>query len=86
MRAIGKDVEVSGEVCEMEIGGGDYAVGSFDVKSDEFGDAWNYMCGEWLPASGYQPADSAPFERYGADCETQDGKMSVDICVPVIPM
>jgi AraC family transcriptional regulator len=70
----------------MEIGGGNYAVGSFEVKSDEFGDAWNYMCGEWLPASGYQPADSAPFERYGANCETQDGKMKVDICVPVIPM
>lgn len=83
---IGSGVEVSGEVCEMEIGGGNYAVGSFEVKSDEFGDAWNYMCGEWLPSSGYQPADSAPFERYGADCETKDGKMKVDICVPVIPM
>lgn len=44
------------------------------------------MCGEWLPGSGYQPADSPPFERYGAGCETDDEKMKVDICVPVIPM
>lgn len=79
-------VQVSGEVCEMEIGGGEYAVGSFAVGSDEFGEAWGYMCGEWLPGSGYQPADSAPFERYGASCETEDGKMKVDICIPVIPM
>lgn len=83
---VADDVQVSGEVCEMEIGGGQYAVGSFAVKSDEFGEAWNYMSGEWLPGSGYQPADSAPFERYGADCETEDGKMKVDICIPVVPM
>ncbi len=83
---IAGDVKVSGEVCDMEIGGGQYAVGSFAVGADEFGEAWGYMCGEWLPTSGYQPADSAPFERYGADCETQNGKMKVDICIPVIPM
>lgn len=77
------DVKVSGEICEMSIGGGEYAVGSFTVKPDEFGDAWNCMCGEWLPRSGYQPADSAPFERYGASCETADGRMKVDICIPV---
>lgn len=79
-------VQVSGEVCEMTIGGGEYAVGSFAVRADEFGEAWGYMCGEWLPGSGYQPADSPPFERYGAGCETDDEKMKVDICVPVIPM
>lgn len=80
---IADDVKVSGEVCEMVIGGGEYAVGSFTVKPDEFGEAWNYMCGEWLPGSGYQPADSAPFERYGAGCEGEDGNMKVDICIPV---
>ncbi len=80
---IADDVKVSGEICEMEIGGGDYAVGSFSVKADEFGEAWNHMCGEWLPGSGYQPADSAPFERYGASCETEDGRFKVDICIPV---
>lgn len=82
---IGKDVEVSGEVCEMEIGGGDYAVGSFVIEEVKgYGDAWGYMCGEWLPSSGYQPADNAPFERYKGDCDK--GPVSVDICVPVIPM
>ena len=80
---VADDVKVSGEICEMTIGGGEYAVGSFVVKPDEFGEAWDWMCGQWLPGSGYQPADSAPFERYGASCETGDGRMKVDICIPV---
>lgn len=80
---IGDDVEVSGEVCEMTIGGGEYAVGRFQLASDEYGNAWSYMCGEYLPNSGYMPADSSPFERYcGSECG-EDGKMTVDICIPV---
>lgn len=81
--SIADDVKVSGEICEMIIGGGEYAVGSFTVKPDEFGEAWSYMCGEWLPGSGYQPADSAPFERYGPNCDMEDGRYKVDICIPV---
>ncbi len=83
---IADDVAVSGEVCDMTIGGGTYAVGRFVLGSDEYGAAWSYMCGEWLPTSGYQPADSVPFERYGGGGCDEDGKAQVDICIPVEAM
>ena len=81
---IGDDVEVSGEICEMTIKGGDYAVGRFQLATDEYGEAWNFMCGQWLPGSGYKPADAPSFERYTGSGEMDEGgRMSVDICIPV---
>jgi len=80
---IGEDARVSGEICEMKIDGGDYAVGTFLIASDEYGQAWSYMFAQWLPTSGYQPADSMPFERYSNNGHEDEGKMKVDICIPV---
>ena len=80
---ISDDVEVSGEVCEMTLTGGDYAVGSFVLGTDEYGQAWNYMYAQWLPTSGYKPAPACSFERYtGGECDCE-GKINVDICIPV---
>ena len=80
---IGSEIEVSGEIGDMTIGGGEFAVGSFILGSDDYKNAWDYMCGEWFPQSGYQPRNQAPFERYrDSECDT-DGKMKVDICIPV---
>jgi len=83
---IGGDVQVSGEIGEMTIAGGTYGVGRFVLGTQEYGEAWDYMYSEWLPDSGYQPAPEAPFERYiGSECD-ENGKMTVDICVPVTVM
>jgi AraC family transcriptional regulator len=82
---VGSDVQVSGEIGEMTINGGTYAVGTFLLGNDEYAKAWDYMYSEWLPGSGYQPAPEASFERYSSHCEA-DGKMMVDICVPVTVM
>ncbi len=79
---IGENVQVSGEIGEMTINGGTYAVGTFTLATDEYAQAWNYMYSEWLPSSGYQPASEAAFERYSSECDA-DGKTTVDICVPV---
>ena len=80
---IDSEIEVSGEIGEMTIGGGEFAVGHFVLGSDEYKKAWDYMCGEWLPRSGYQPRNLAPFERYRESGCREDGKMGVDICIPV---
>jgi len=79
---IGKGIEVSGEVCEAVIPGGTYAVGHFVLGTNEYSQAWAHMYSEWLPGSGYRPADTAPFERYSGGCG-EDGSMQVDICIPV---
>ena len=38
------------------------AVGPFAVTAEEFGAAWGYLLGEWLPQSGYVPAEGVCFE------------------------
>ena len=82
---IAGDVAVSGEMCEMTIAGGDYAVGRSSLRGDEFGEAWKQMC-EWFSKSGYMPAAQPSFERCTAECYDQEGRMQVDICMPVEPM
>lgn len=81
------ETEVSGEVGKMEIDGGTYAVGHFELGKDEFEHAWNYMYGTWLPDSGYQPGDGPCFERGCNNPETHpENKFIVDICIPVKPL
>ena len=73
--------KVDGEVGKMEIDGGTYVVARFVVGPGEFGEAWNWLYGKWLPASGYQCDDKPCFEMYPE--QPKDGKFTVDICVPV---
>jgi AraC family transcriptional regulator len=83
--SVPEDTEVSGEVGKMSLEGGRYAVARFEVDETQYGEAWQWVYGTWLPQSGYQPADGAPFELY-PEMEPKDGRMSVDICVPVKPL
>ena len=78
---------VEGEIGRMAIPGGKYAVAHFELKDDEYGDAWNTLFGGWLPESGYQPADGPSYELYLNDPKQHpEGKCIVDICVPVKPL
>lgn len=79
-----KGTEVSGEVGLMDLPGGKYACGRFELTSSEFQRAWDGMCGNWLPDSGWQPDDRPCFESYLNDHRSHpEGKHIVDICVPV---
>lgn len=76
--------KVDGEIGKMELEAAQYAVARFEITSEEFTQAWSWVCGQWLPASGYQPDDKPCFEMYVE--EPKDGKFIVDICVPVKPL
>ncbi len=79
------ETKVDGKIGKMEITAGTYAVGRFEVDSQEFGEAWDWLYGTWLPQSGYQPDDGPCFEKYPE--EPKEGeKIKVDICVPVKPL
>jgi AraC family transcriptional regulator len=79
------ETKVDGKIGKMEIAAGTYAVGRFEVDTNEFGEAWNWLYGTWLPQSGYQPDDGPCFEVYPE--EPKEGeKIKVDICVPVKPL
>ena len=79
--------EVGGEIGTMTVPGGRYAVASFEISHDRFGEAWDELMGKWLPESGYQPDDRPCYELYHNDPKTHpEGKFIVDICVPVKPL
>lgn len=78
------ETKVEGEVGKMEIEAAKYVIARFELTSQDFQQAWDWVFGQWFPASGYQPDDKPCFEMYPE--EPKDGKFIVDICVPVKPM
>lgn len=81
------DTEVSGEVGKLNIPAGDYVEARFLMGPEDFEEAWGWVCGTWLPASGYQPGNGMCFEEYDYNPDTEkEGKFDVKICVPVKPM
>jgi AraC family transcriptional regulator len=80
------DVKTEGEIGKMQIPGGKYIVGHFEIGPMEFSEAWDSMC-LWLSESGYQPADGNPYELYLNNHEEHpEKKFIVDLCIPVKPM
>lgn len=75
------ETKVEGEVGKMELEAARYVIARFEVQEQEFQQAWEWVYGQWLPTSGYQPDDKPCFEIYPE--EPKDGKFIVDICVPV---
>jgi len=81
------ETETSGEVGKLEIPAGKYAVGRFVLSGQEYGEAWEYMFGTWMPGSGYQPDEGYTFELYGYNPDAEkEGKCDASICIPVKPL
>jgi len=78
------ETKVDGEIGKMELDAAKYVIARFEVNAQQFQEAWDWLYGEWFPASGYQPDEKPCFEMYPE--EPRDGKFVVDICVPVKPM
>lgn len=79
-----KKIPVPEALCEMTLPSAAYAVGSFEIPARQFGEAWSYMYGQWLPGSGYRAAEGLSFELQKNDSsEHPEGKHLVDICIPV---
>lgn len=81
---VSKDTKVDGEVGKMELKSAKYVIARFEVTAEQFQEAWQWVYGQWLPTSGYQPDDKPCFEMYPE--EPKDGKFIVDICVPIKPL
>jgi AraC family transcriptional regulator len=82
-----KDTPVEGEIGQMAIPGGTYAVARFELTNEEFEAAWDMVMGGWMPESGYQPDDRLCYELYHNNPDQHpEKKLVVDICVPVKPL
>ncbi len=81
------DTEVDGDIGKTVIPAGKYAAAKFELSADQFEEAWNYVYGEWMQNSGYQPDDRPCYELCLNDArEHPEGKHIVEISVPVKPL
>ena len=80
-------IQEDGILGRMKLEGGLYAVGHFQIKQEQYADAWNYMYQEWITGSGYVPRNYYPFEVYRNDLYTKESSIhKVDIYVPIEPI
>lgn len=79
-----QETKVEGEIGKMELKAAKYVIARFELNAQQFQEAWDWLYGEWFPASGYQPDEKPCFEMYPE--EPKNGLFVVDICVPVKPM
>jgi AraC family transcriptional regulator len=76
-----------GGVGVMTVDGGVYAVATFELDPSEYGAAWTWLMGTWLPSSGYEPDDRHGFEVYLNDPnQAPPEKHRVEIWEPVRPL
>ena len=77
----------SGEVSLLEIPAGRYVCAVFEIDASEFGPAWQYVCGEYLPQSGWQPGDGPCYEISLNNCNDHpQHKHIVEIRMSVKPL
>jgi AraC family transcriptional regulator len=72
-----------GQIGMQIIGGGPYAVCSFETKADSFQQSWEDAFA-WLVNSGYECDDRPCYELYHNNAEEHpEGKWIFDICIPL---
>lgn len=85
--SVPRETVSDGEVGRMALPGGLYASAKFEISSDQYEEAWNVLCGAWLPQSGYQPAEGVCYELYlNNPQEHPEQKHIVEINIPVKPL
>ncbi|WP_432665787.1 GyrI-like domain-containing protein [Wukongibacter baidiensis] len=85
--AVSEDIKVEGEIGKINIPSGKYAIGHFEIDRSDITNAWDYIYGEWLPKSGFQPDKGYIFEMYANDPNTHPEKKQIlDIYLPVKPL
>jgi AraC family transcriptional regulator len=81
---IAADATLPEGMDSIEIPGGRSAVLTFRGPYDGLADAWAYLYGHWLPASGEETADSPPYERnLNSPMDTAPADLVTEIVLPL---
>ena len=82
--AISDSVVVDPPLVETVLRGGSYAKLSYTGPYADMRDAYRWLLGVWLPASGYEPDDAPIFEAYLNDPrEVAQADLRTDIHLPL---
>jgi AraC family transcriptional regulator len=83
--SVPNDTVSEGQIAFQTIKGGLYGVCHFEIKSDNFQQAWDDAF-TWLVNSGYECGDKPCYERYHYNAANHpEGKWIFDICIPLKP-
>ena len=81
------DVRLEGGLNFQLIPQARYAVHLCEVTANDSDLPWTRLMRDWLPGSGFQPADGPRFERYLNDGSLDpEGHWQMEICLPVKPL
>jgi len=71
-----------GDIKMMDLPAGEYAVGTFEILPEEYGEAWNDLFG-YIGQNRLMPVPTGPmYESYKNDPRKHpEGKQVVDICI-----
>ena len=82
---VADDLRLEGGINWQTVAAGRYAVYRCEVVGNEFDLPWTRLMRDWLPNSGYQPADGPRFEVYHSDGSRDPaGRWRIDVCLPVM--
>lgn len=79
------DTDVEGDIQLQTIPAGQYACYRCQVSHGDFATPWNQLYREWLPQSGFQPAEGPCFEQYLND-GTESGIWELNLFTPIKPL
>jgi AraC family transcriptional regulator len=75
------------DIGTLDLSGGKHAVAHFTGKPAQIAGAYQWLYGEWLPKSGFQPLDQPSYEIYhSTPDQNPDGNFVMDICMPIRPL
>ena len=81
---VGSGFEPQGEVGVQELGGGKYAISTHRGPYEGLADTYARLCGQWLPAAGYELRSAPAFELYrNSPQDTARDDLLTDIYLPV---
>ena len=80
------NVQPEGEIGIQEIARSQYAVIPHSGAYNNIQEAYDRLCGDWLPASGREPASLPAFERYlNSPYDTAPENLRTEIYLPLLP-
>jgi AraC family transcriptional regulator len=84
--ATDRPFQPEGEVGTQEIPGGEYAVTAHRGPYEKLPETYARLYGDWLPASGREPAESPGFQLYrNSPQDTAPEDLLTDVYVPLRP-
>ncbi|WP_121967271.1 GyrI-like domain-containing protein [Myroides sp. N17-2] len=80
---ISDNINTEGEIRQRNLKKGIYAIGHFEIKTEEISNAWNAMC-VWVIENNYEFRDGDYFEMYHNDPQNHpEQKAIIEIGIPL---